>query len=214
MILKNTYWFFEKVLSHKFCDDIINLAKTKKENKGLIGISDPEVKESKKILKDKKYKKHLKQKRNSNIIWLNEKWIYDAIIPLINTANKNAGWNFEIDWHEACQFTIYKKGQFYGWHQDGYVDPYNSPNDLNTHGKTRKLSLVMSLSDPNDYSGGELIFQKLNEEENKNITIPCKEIKEKGSVVVFPSFIKHKVTPVTNGTRYSLVNWSLGYPFK
>jgi PKHD-type hydroxylase len=210
MILKNNYWFFKNAISHKICDDIINLAKTKKEAKGLIGIR--EQKESEKLLKDKKYKKQLKQKRNSNIVWLDEMWIYDIINQLIHAANKNAGWNFEINWNEPCQFTIYKKGQFYGWHEDGYVDPYNVPNDLNSHGKIRKLSLVMSLSEPSDYKGGNLMFKILGED--KNTILKCDEIKSRGSVVVFPSFIKHKVTPVTSGTRYSLVNWSIGYPFK
>jgi PKHD-type hydroxylase len=210
MILRNNYWFFKNAISHKICDDIINLAKTKKEAKGLIGIK--EQKESEKLLKDKKYKKKLKQKRNSNVVWLAETWIYNIINQLIDTANKNAGWNFEINWNEPSQFTIYKKGQFYGWHEDGYVDPYNEPNNLNSHGKIRKLSLVMSLSDPNDYKGGNLMFKLLGE--NKNTILKCNEIKSRGSVVVFPSFIRHKVTPVTDGTRYSLVNWSIGYPFK
>lgn len=210
MILKNNYWFFKNALSHKICDNIIKLSKTKKETKGLIGLKDQ--KESKELLKNIKYKKKLKQKRDSNIVWLNDQWIYDTINPLLNIANKNAGWNFEFDWNESCQFTIYKKGQFYGWHEDGYVDPYNVPNDLNLHKKIRKLSLVMSLSDPNDYKGGELLFKILGED--KNIILKCDEIKLKGSVVVFPSFITHKVTPITSGTRYSLVNWSVGYPFK
>jgi PKHD-type hydroxylase len=51
---------------------------------------------------------------------------------------------------------------------------------------------------------------KTKVDEIKKIT----EIREKGSVIVFPSFIWHRVTPVTAGTRYSLVNWNLGFPFR
>jgi predicted 2-oxoglutarate/Fe(II)-dependent dioxygenase YbiX len=42
----------------------------------------------------------------------------------------------------------------------------------------------------------------------------CKEILPKGSICVFPSFVWHRVTPVTSGTRYSLVIWNIGHPFK
>ena len=44
--------------------------------------------------------------------------------------------------------------------------------------------------------------------------IQCKEILPKGSIIVFPSFLWHRVKPVTKGVRYSLVVWNLGYPFK
>ena len=44
----------------------------------------------------------------------------------------NAGWNFEWDWSEACQFTEYKKGQFYDWHCDSYEEPYEQPENQNT----------------------------------------------------------------------------------
>jgi hypothetical protein len=40
------------------------------------------------------------------------------------TANKNAGWNFEWDCSESCQFTKYSKGQYYGWHCDSWDKPY------------------------------------------------------------------------------------------
>ena len=48
---------------------------------------------------------------------------------------------------------------------------------------------------------------------NKDKIVQCKEILPKGSLVIFPSFIKHRVTPVTKGIRYSLVIWSLGKPY-
>ena len=76
-----------------------------------------------------------------------------------------------------------------------------------------KLSIVITLVDGSEYEGGdlEMNFRHKNKvDEIKKIT----EIREKGSVIVFPSFIWHRVTPVTAGTRYSLVNWNLGFPFR
>ena len=75
--------------------------------------------------------------------------------------------------------------------------------------------MTCTLSDPNDYKGGELQFDFRNNEHNKKSKIiTCNEIKPRGSIVVFPSHVWHRVKKVTSGTRYSLVIWNVGYPFK
>ena len=58
----------------------------------------------------------------------------------------------------------------------------------------------------------EFDFRK--SKEGSNIPHICKEIRPKGSVVVFPSFVWHRVKPVISGTRHSLVIWNLGWPFR
>ena len=156
----------------------------------------------------------LKKKRDSNIVWLNDRWIYKEIQPYIHQANKLAGWNFDWDFSESCQFTKYKLNQFYDWHCDSWDTPYDEPNDLNRHGKIRKLSVTCSLSDHKDYEGGELEFDFRNMDTNKKNLKKCAEISQRGSIVVFPSHVWHRVKPVTKGIRYSLVIWNLGYPFK
>jgi PKHD-type hydroxylase len=67
---------------------------------------------------------------------------------------------------------------------------------------------------PEDYEGGELEFDFRNMDPDKPTIRKCAEIKPRGSIVVFPSHVWHRVKPVTKGTRYSLVIWNLGYPFK
>ena len=80
---------------------------------------------------------------------------------------------------------------------------------------TAKLSVTVTLSDPKDYKGGELEFDFRNMDPDKKPSIlKCKEILPKGSLVVFPSFVWHRVCPVKSGERNSLVIWNLGYPFK
>ena len=75
--------------------------------------------------------------------------------------------------------------------------------------------MTLSLSDEKDYKGGELEFDLRNKDpDQKRNTMICKEIKSKGSLVVFPSFVWHRVKPVKKGSRYSLVIWNLGYPFQ
>ena len=144
---------------------------------------------------------------------MNDRWIYKEIQPYVHTANDHAGWNYEWDYSESCQFTKYKKGQYYDWHSDSWALPYNKPGQPD-HNKIRKLSVTVSLSDPKEYEGGELEFDFRNEDKKVSNIKKCTEILPKGSVVVFPSFVWHRVCPVKKGSRYSLVIWNLGPMYK
>jgi len=202
------YWFFEKGFSKEFCEKVIKLAKRKKLNRGSI----VDLQGKKRL--SKKDKKDLASYRDSNIVWMDEVWIYKAIENFMKSANKNAGWNFQVDSAQSIQFTIYKKGQYYNWHADSTGKPMNAPNDI-AHGKIRKLSCSILLSDPKDYEGGELQFITRNHKDaEKNIIKTLNETKNQGAMVFFPSFTVHRVKPVTKGTRYSLVVWWLGEPYK
>ena len=206
--IKDKYFYFEGCLSDKFCDHVVKHGSSLEEKQGTVrGL---EIKNlNKKDLKD------LKSIRDSKISWLQEKWVYREISPFINYANQTTGWNFEYDWIESLQFTKYKKGQYYGFHADVDHIPYTNRGEHHD-GKIRKISMTCQLSDPNDYEGGELEFA-IPELRNGNIKIHKVTVKEflpKGSVIVFPSFVWHRVKPVTKGVRYSLVAWSIGYPFK
>jgi PKHD-type hydroxylase len=214
MNLFNHYYYFKSVLTPRFCDELLAYGKKHQEQIALTGGIDADRDLKKKPL-SKKEIKDLKKKRNSNIVWLNDRWIYNEIQPYINEANKKAGWNFDWDYSESCQFTKYAPGQYYGWHCDSWDMPYNNPNDFNTNGKIRKLSVTCSLSDPSEYQGGELEFNFNNSEKGKKDNIKkCTEILPRGSLVVFPSFVQHRVCPVKKGVRYSLVIWNLGYPYR
>lgn len=131
--------------------------------------------------------------RRSRVAWLtgNEK-ITQALIPYAQEAANVMG----IDINSACeiQFTEYlaSEGGKYDWHHD--VD-WNS-NAL----FDRKLSVTVQLSDPSDYDGGDFQFAEVENPDGKAI----------GSVLVFPSYLQHRVFPVTRGTRRSLVAWFSG----
>lgn len=212
MNLKNYYYYFTGVLSSKFCDELINYGKQQEERIALTGGFD---RDTRKNPLSKKELKNLKKIRYSDVSWMVAEWIYKEIRPYIQIANKEAGWNFEWNHSEACQFTRYVRGQYYGWHCDSNELPYNDPNNLNTHNKIRKLSVTCSLTDPSEYTGGELEFNfsNLGITRKKNMK-KCKEILPRGSIVVFPSFVWHRVCPVKKGVRNSLVLWNIGYPFK
>ena len=203
---KYAYWFFENALTEKFCDDVIKYANEKKEKPALTGNKMDISELNQKELKD------LKLKRDSNIVWLGEKWIYNEIQPYINDANYYAGWNYQWDWSEECQFTKYKSNQFYNWHRDSFDKPFPETRGPDYNGKIRKLSVSCLLSDENEYEGGNLEFQT-RDQDDPNIVVTTEKIKKKGTIIVFPSYTWHRVTPVTKGTRYSLVIWNLGNPF-
>ena len=193
MVLKEHYWIFDQALTENICKEIIKLGK---KNKSKLGVThNTTSKQSKKI-------------RNSNVKWLDQRWLYQTISPYIAAANRNAGWNFEYSWFEPIQFTIYKKNQFYDWHQDAGRDVYKS-KDLNWDNKIRKLSIIVSLTDPKKYTGGELEIELPGKKKKIN-TLKLK----RGTIVVFPSFIWHRVKPVKSGERNSLVNWIIGKPWQ
>ena len=114
------------------------------------------------------------------------------------SANEQAKWRYNIRSAENCQLTRYTKDNFYNWHIDGMGSHSESQDD----GNTRKLSMSIILN--SDYKGGDFEMRGLKEK------IPRLE---EGSIIVFPSFLEHRVTPVTKGIRYSLVAWFLGPPY-
>ena len=210
MHLKYSWWVFTKGLSDRFCDDIVKEGKSNMRGYGITGGLGRDYKKNpitKKELRDKKKIRH------SKVGWISQPWLYKAIDNFVGIANRNAGWNFQYDWFEDCQFGEYTKSNHYNWHMDQWHKPYGDDVSPSLRGKTRKLSVVISLSDPKDYKGGEFQF-RVPTMENWSKIATVKEMFSRGSVLVFPSFLWHKVKPVTQGKRYSLVAWGLGVPFK
>jgi len=138
--------------------------------------------------------------RISEIGWIvsseESMWLYDKISDMVLEANA-AMWEFDLlGYHDSFQYTTYYGG---GGHYDWHTDV--GPGMAN-----RKVSVVVQLSDPTDYTGGDL---------NLNggggiLTAP----REKNTVIVFPSFVLHRVTPVLTGKRTSLVTWIAGPPLR
>ena len=83
------------------------------------------------------------------------------------------------------------------------------PGNKFLDGNVRKLSMTILLN--GNYQGGEFKFASYNKLKSE---VETTDFKNAGSVIVFPSWIEHQVAPVTKGTRYSLVAWFVGPPFK
>jgi len=197
MILDYNYWVFKKAVPVEICKKILKGCYKKIRRKAIVGRqlkTDVEV-------------------RDCEVAWINDKWIYDIINPFIHIANKEAGWNFQWDWNETSQFTIYKKGHYYGWHAD-QSNILIPDENKNLKGKTRKLSLTLQLTDQREYEGGEFQFKWIQEKQDLLKIVTVDDAKGLGTVIIFPSFMQHQVLPITKGKRESLVNWSIGNPFK
>ena len=177
-------------LDGEFCNKVISLASCK-------------FKEAS-ITDDTACEKVVAGWRKSEVYWTTEQWLVDAIWPFMEVANELSGLMFDIERVEDIQITKYKVGCFYEFH----TDSYSSHHFKNKHGKVRKLSMTIQLND--DYEGGE--FQVARCYKGK-LQIETLE-KSKGTVIVFPSSLEHRVKKVTSGERYSLVAWFLGSPLR
>ena len=139
--------------------------------------------------------------RKSNIKWLpfdsKWEWVIDKIMSQVTEAN-NAIWNFELkSIIDNIQYTEYEgNGGHYDWHLD--IGPGSISH--------RKISITIQLSDPEEYVGGDLQIMTGSE----YTTVP----RGKGTVVIFPSFLLHRVVPLTSGNRKSLVLWVGGDHYK
>ena len=196
---KYSYWIFKDALPEKDRSRIKRLAKKS-------GYIDATTKDA-----DNEPKNPDKKVRNTDTAFSDNKHLYDLLCPFAHHANEIAGWKYDIDWFESVQIARYKKNQHYAWHTDGNNDHFATyGEDGNYTGKVRKLSLVSCIS--NGFDGGELEFSIQDGGEDTNLILtPGLEV---GDVVVFPSFVRHRSTPVTKGTKYSVAMWCLGPPFR
>jgi PKHD-type hydroxylase len=185
--MKAMWQMWSGIIPAETCDEIVATASLLPEHQAQIGTKEG-------IGVDRKI-------RRSEIRWIddyNEDFsdIWKFVERRFHEANANA-FGVDITYLRNMQFTTYNANNVghYDWHEDVF---WESENTLD-----RKLSMVIQLSDPYQYEGGNLEI-KWN---NKPVVT---DLRKKGSIIVFPSFLKHRVTPVTQGIRNSLVAWMEG----
>jgi PKHD-type hydroxylase len=176
--------YFDNAFTSDQCDELIEYCNKQNLQNGKIasGISTDEVRTSKiAFIPPTEFMVPYYQKISAIVLSLNEQY-------------------FKFDLHgfgENLQFTE-------------YVAPtgkYNSHVDRAYGIVVRKLSIVLQLTDPDTYEGGDLEWLP-------QIEKPCKLPRTRGTLIAFPSFQLHRITPVTKGTRNSLVGWINGKQFR
>ena len=179
-----TYCFcYPSVLSGESCNAIKSLYLEGKSKQGEIGNVS-----------------HInKSIRSSNVLpctFDSEHGVYlnRIIEPYITMANREC-FGVQLNRYFEFQIAKYGKGDFYDYHMDSNI--YDNSSQ-------RKLSITVQLSDSIDYEGGDFEF-------NKDIgKLDQNKLRQKGTILVFPSFLYHRVTKVTEGERFSLVGWYEG----
>lgn len=184
--LMQLYLTIPEVITHEECDTIIER-----------GIALDQIKGRTESENDSNY-------RISDVAWFNRVDDYDITNMIAECANIYCRkiMNLDTTYINDIQFTTYhgtNQGK-YDWHFDLLLqNPY--PYD-------RKVSFILQLSNPEEYTGGDLEFQ----DPFPPLNDPAAN--KKGSVILFPSFAPHRVTPVTEGVRRSLVSWVEGPKFR
>lgn len=192
MIVNNHILVQENFLPNNFLDQVVKRGLNSNETEGTIAGNTID-----------------KEKRDSRITWLNDTWIYDWILPYVHQQNKEANWNFSLDYPEEIQFTKYKENHFYNWHQDHLHKADSSVDDQ------RKISVVIPLSNSDEYEGGNLEFcDPIVPPTKKENIISDDLFRQRGNIILFPSFVYHRVTKVTKGQRLSIVMWIRGEKWK
>jgi PKHD-type hydroxylase len=112
----------------------------------------------------------------------------------------NGEWGFELNDADHMQYAVYRRHDFFEWHKDMLRARC---------GPIRKVSVVLQLSAPELYRGGRLQFL-----DNDFGRLSPDAFVPRGSVAVFSSLLKHRVTPIKDGERRSLTAWFKGPPFR
>lgn len=181
------YAFWENAFTSEECDLVSSLAKQYAPSSGTIFSESGRTEDI--------------QTRKSSICFLspdNLEWFYQKLSHYVIDMNSRF-FRFDLwGFFENIQYTQYVA-------PDG---KYDSHIDKATGAQIRKLSIVIQMSDSDDYEGGDLEILTSGEEK------PLKMKREKGTLIVFPSYTLHRVTPITKGVRNSAVAWITGAPFR
>jgi len=193
MIIKMPRWqsymatTTEPMFSPEQCQNIIDAGHAEKPQTAQVGMNKPGGGVDKK-------------KRTTTISWIpfdKLPQMYKKVEHQLSLVNLNHFGFGDIQVTENAQFTEYPVGGFYDWHMDCDVNMQHEP-------PVRKISMTLLLNDPSEFKGGDL-----------ELMAPGKfaELKQ-GHAIIFASFLNHRVNPVTEGIRQSLVCWFGGKPFR
>jgi PKHD-type hydroxylase len=188
--MKYDWWIWESELSDEVVDGIVERCEKFEVIDAVVGSDNP----------DGEYDESM---RISKVRWADDDSELKEMIWNYGQESNGAAFGFDIINKFNIQYTTYHGSDsgFYDWHRDnvwkkeGYYD--------------RKISLIIQLTDPSEYEGGNFEF-----EIGGVGTVSPEGFKKKGSIIAFPSFMKHRVTEVTKGKRNSIVSWIQGPHFR
>jgi len=198
VITQQMHWYWKGELPDLICDEIIREGDSLESKEAVVGMGEGVLN---------------LEVRKSKVSWISQNWLFKLLWEYVIEANRTANWDYQLDKFEPLQYTTYEApGSHYDWHMD-HGEPYeNGPNQ----GLLRKLSVTVQLSSPEDYEGGGFEQMKLTKTPGGDLdkeVHTLDAVSSRGSILVFPGFVWHRVLPVTKGTRRSLVGWVVGKPY-
>lgn len=183
--MKGEWCYFKSYISKDDCDRIIEVVKTRPQKEAKMGVDGSTERES-----YRKSKTTFISKGDAELGFMFDELWKKAIVA-------NSEWfNFHItklDYMQAAEYESANRGEYKTHHDVFYMN-----NDPVYH---RKLSCIVQLSDPETYEGGDLELYEISSKPNQE------DMRQQGTVIFFPSFVRHAALPVTEGTRYSLAAW-------
>ena len=207
-VADNPFCTWNCLFSPEQCDEIIKLCESFKAERGMIaaapGYAPIDAQDVTQYDRTGKVRDD-KVRPNVTVQWVkyteDTAWLYDTIWEAVATVQEE-GWNFDIRGiFEEMQYTTYdssKGDSFYSRHQD-----------IGATHNHRKISITLQLTDESEYEGGEFLLEGHEDDLRE-----WKPLEQKGSMIMFPSFTYHRVTPVTKGKRKVLVVWISGPKLK
>ncbi len=132
--------------------------------------------------------------RSCTVRWLDDEWLQMLLWQYVEKANAR-GFGLDVERRSEIQLIEYRAEQNagYDWHHDVQ---WNGQSDLD-----RKVSLTVQLSRADEYVGGDFEFDEVKTNA---------DFRSKGTVLAFPSYLRHRIHPITAGTRRALVAWFFG----
>ena len=184
--MRGEWCYFKSYLPADYCERLIEVALSRPAQDAQIGTSDG-------IQSDTSFRRSAIRFVNRGDAELD--YVFDELWKLASWANRD--W-FDVhisklDYFQIAEYDSANAGEYKTHHDIFYMngDPYYH----------RKLSCVIQLSDPNTYEGGDLTFEHVQHYPDRE------EMRQQGTVIFFPSFVRHAALPVTAGKRYSVASW-------
>lgn len=196
--MKGEWCYWKGYFSPEVCNNILDMGLKLKEQDGVVGNS----------FKGGSVGEVVNEARRSKVRFISQydrqfEFLFDTVWKL--ALQSNLKWfDFHINKLEAIQLAEYD-ASYLGEYKE-HVDVF-WVNPTNPHSQ-RKLSAIIQLTDPSEYDGGDLEFIGVDQHPK------ARDLRHQGTVTFFPSFVRHRATPVTRGRRHSLACWFEGPNFR
>lgn len=204
MARKTVYSLWESVIPEWVCDGIVESGYSLKEQLKAQFNENPYEETDPSLSEDDDF---------TSPFWEPKNWINGLMMQYATMASEEL-WQYSLACSQGTRFeSMETENGSNDWHSDEFDEPFGSESPPMWQGLARKITVLTNLSDSTDFDGGDFEFKDLEgtplvNEDDRLV------MRKKGTVIVFPSYIYYRLTPVNNGEKCYTITWILGPPFK